>query len=120
MNNQKQERTKIAGRLKAARERAHISVEDAAELAGVQPVAVLRWEKGASLPSLVEFRALLEGYGIIACEVLYDENPWALTKEMASELRRVCRDLSPDLQARVTLYLATHMKGVEPAIPKAG
>jgi transcriptional regulator with XRE-family HTH domain len=115
MDIQKKEAKALLGsRLRAARERAHLSTDDAAEAAEVQPVAVRRWEKGTSLPSLLEFRLLLQAYGIMACDILYEENPWQLTAEQATELARAAREFSPGLRARVDLLLAMHAKGVEP------
>jgi transcriptional regulator with XRE-family HTH domain len=104
----------LAARLKAARERAHISVDDAASAAGVQPIAIRRWEKGTALPSLLEFRQLLQAYGVMACDVLFDENPLTLTPSQAAELSQAARHFSPSLRLRMDLLLTMHGRGVEP------
>jgi transcriptional regulator with XRE-family HTH domain len=115
MDVQKTTKAQLAARLKAARERAHISVEDAAAAAGVQPVAVRRWERGtAALPSLIEFTQLLHAYGVTASDVLYDEGPRMLSSQQAIELAQAARQFSPSLRARVDVLLAMHAKGVEP------
>jgi transcriptional regulator with XRE-family HTH domain len=104
----------LAVRLKAARERAHISVEDAASAAGVQPIAIRRWERGSTLPSLLEFRLLLQAYGVMACDVLFDDSPWALSPSQAAELSHAARNFSPSLRVRMDLLLTMHARGVEP------
>lgn len=114
MSNQKSERAKVGARLRAARERAHVTVEDAAASAEVQPLAIQKWERGTSLPSLLELRALLQTYGCMACDILFDMNPWTITSEQGAELIRASRDLSPGLRAKVDLLLAMHGRGVEP------
>jgi transcriptional regulator with XRE-family HTH domain len=111
MDVQKQE---IGARLKAARLTAHISVEDAAAEAGVQPIAILRWEKGSALPNLVQFRTLLGTYGVMACDVLYADNPWRLGRAEAAELSRAAEGFSPALRARMQLLLAMHSTAIEP------
>lgn len=104
----------IGDRLRIVRERAHITLPEAAEAAGVQPLAVEKWERGASLPPLLEFRALLPLYGVMACEVLFDSNPLAFSQEEATELRGVAKALSPALRARVDCLLAMMAQGTEP------
>lgn len=110
----KQDKERIGRRLREVRERAHIPVVEAAETAGVQPLAVEKWERGTSLPSLLEFRALLGLYGVMACEVLYDSNPIELAPEQAAELSRAARHFSPGLRTRVDFLLATLARGKEP------
>lgn len=114
MNNQKKDRADIGGRLRAARLRAHISVQEAAKAAAVQPVALEKWEKGGALPSLIEFRDLLPVYGVMACQVLFDDNPLELSPEHAAELTRAARSFSPGLRARVDYMLALVARGKEP------
>lgn len=114
MHIQKQERVKIGERLQAVRERAHLSVEDAAEAAGVLPLAVKKWERGAALPSLIEFRQLLPLYGVMACELLFDMNPWTLTPEQAGELARASKSFSPELRTKVDTLLAMMAHAKEP------
>jgi transcriptional regulator with XRE-family HTH domain len=104
----------LAARLKRARLNAHISVEDAALAADVQPLAIRRWEKAAAMPTLVQFRQLLEVYGVTACDVLYADNPWRFGPAEAAELAQAARLFSPRLRARVDLLLAMHSAGVEP------
>jgi transcriptional regulator with XRE-family HTH domain len=104
----------LAARLRRARLDAHISVEDAALAADVQPIAIRRWEKGSALPNLVQFRQLLEVYGVTACDVLYADNPWRLPPAEAAELAQAARLFSPRLRARMDLLLAMHSAGVEP------
>lgn len=114
MNNSKIGRALIGRRLRIARERAHISVEDAARELQVQPLAIERWERGAALPSLVEFAAVLGLYGVMACEVLFDENPMELGPEEAAELAREAKRFSPRLRVRVDCLLAMLARGREP------
>lgn len=114
MSKQRLEKVKLGARLRAARERAHVSVLDAATSAEVQPLALEKWERGTSLPSLLELRSLLETYGCMACDILFDENPWTMTAEQGIELSKVSRGLSPGLRAKVEVFLVMHAKGVEP------
>jgi transcriptional regulator with XRE-family HTH domain len=111
----KQEKEKIGRRLREVRERAHISLVEAAEAAGVQPLAVEKWERGSTMPSLIEFRALLPLYGVMACELLFDSNPLTFSQAEAQELARVSKGMSPSLRARVDWLLAMMSKGREPA-----
>lgn len=111
---QRQVRAEIGARMRSIRKRAHITVEEAAEAAGVQPLAVEKWERGASLPSLIELRELLPLYGVMACEVLYASNPLTFSPEESAELRAAAQVLSPALRARVDCLLAMMVKGTEP------
>lgn len=110
----KGERALIGARLKAARERAHIGVDDAAKAAVVQPLAIEKWERGAALPSLVEFKRLLEAYGATGSEVLYDVNPMEIAPDLVAELARAARAFSPELRAKVDCLIAMSARGVEP------
>lgn len=114
MSNQKIEKARIGERLREARERAHITIDEAAQAAGVQPLAVEKWERGASLPTLVQFRDLLPLYGVMACQVLFEDNPMELTPEQSGELLRAARDFSPGLRSRLDVLLATFARGKEP------
>lgn len=114
MDTHKIEKVRVAQRLKAARERAHLEVEDVAEAVGVLPLAVTRWEKGVTLPSLLELRQLLPIYGVVACEILYDRNPWELTPEQAGELSRAAKTFTPELRVKVDTLLAMMAKAKEP------
>jgi transcriptional regulator with XRE-family HTH domain len=111
----KQLKEQIGERLRAVRERAHISIQESAKAAGVQPLAVEKWERGSSLPPLLEFRALLPLYGVMACELLFDSNPLTFSQEEAVELRQAAKALSPALRARVDCLLAVMAQGTEPA-----
>lgn len=110
----KQDKMQIGRRLRGARERAHIHVNEAARAAGVQPLAVEKWERGTAMPTLLELRALLELYGVMACEILFDSNPIELSADQATELSRAAKDFSPGLRARVDLLLAMLSAGKEP------
>jgi transcriptional regulator with XRE-family HTH domain len=118
-SNNRTERALVGRRLQAARKRAHISVEEAAKALGVQPVAIDRWERGASLPSLIEFKAVLQLYGVMACEVLFEANPFELSPEHASELAQRAKAFSPGLRSRIDFLLAFFARGREP-VWKAG
>jgi transcriptional regulator with XRE-family HTH domain len=115
MSIHKGEKVRIAQRLKAARERAHLEVEDAAAAVGVLPLAIAKWERGVTLPSLLEFRQLLPVYGVMACEVLFDRNPWALSQEQAAELARAAKGFTPELRVKVDTLLAMIAQAKEPA-----
>lgn len=115
MAQRKQDKAVIAARLRCVRERAHITIEDAAEAIKVQPLAVEKWERGSSLPSLLEFRALMELYGIMPALVLYGAHPLDLSAEQCAELLRHAKQFSPGLQAKVHLLLAIVGPGKEPA-----
>lgn len=115
MKNTKSERLEIGRRLRAARERAHISIEDAAQEFRVQPLAVERWERGAGLPSLLEMRSVLELYGVMGYDILLETNPMELSPDQASELTRASRGFSTGLQVKVNALLAIMAKGCEPA-----
>jgi transcriptional regulator with XRE-family HTH domain len=110
----KGERAAIGVRLQSARERANLSIEDAAKAAEVQPLAVVKWERGAALPSLLELRALLELYGVMACGILFEHNPWELQQDEMAELIRAGKDFSPSLRAKVDCLVAMLGKGKEP------
>jgi transcriptional regulator with XRE-family HTH domain len=114
-SNNRSERALIGKRLRAARERAHISVAGAAESLGVQPLAVERWEKGAAMPSLIDLKGILQLYGVMACDILFEVNPFELRPMEAAELSRHARGFSPALRARVDCFLAMFAKGTEPA-----
>lgn len=114
MNDTKNRRALIGRRLRAARERAHIGVVEAAREMGVQPLAVERWERGAALPSLVEFGHALELYGVMPCEVLFETNPMELPPDLAAELAKEAKRFSPGLRARVDCLLAMLARGKEP------
>lgn len=112
--NSRVERVTIGRRLKGVRERAHIGIADAAASLGVQPLAIERWERGAALPSLVEFKAVLELYGVAACDVLFESNPYTLSAEEASELSQHAKGFSATLRVRVDCLLAMLARGKEP------
>lgn len=114
MNKQKSVRTEIAGRLRAARTRAHLSLEDAARAVNVQPLAIKKWERGASLPSLLELRDLLPLYGVMAGEVLFEGSPIRLSPEQAAELRTAAAQCSPGLRCRLDLILSVAARAMEP------
>jgi transcriptional regulator with XRE-family HTH domain len=113
-SNTKSERALIGRRLQEVRERAHISVADAAKALEVQPLAIERWERGAALPSLLEFKRVLVLYGVMACEVLFEVNPLELPPDQAAELAQKAKGFSPGLRARVDCLLAMFAKGREP------
>lgn len=115
MDSQKKEKTEIGRRLRTVRERAHISLEEAAAAAQVQPLAVKKWERGAALPSLIEFRLLLQLYGVMACEILFHDNPIELTPEHVAELSKAAASFTPGLRARVDFLLTLVARGKEPA-----
>jgi transcriptional regulator with XRE-family HTH domain len=104
----------IGARLRTVRLRAHFSVEEAAAAAGVQPLAIEKWERGGALPPLIEFRALLPLYGVTACEVLFDSSPLKFSQAEAAELRKAATSLSPALRARVDSVLGLLAQGTEP------
>lgn len=58
------------------------------------------------MPNLFQFKILLELYGVMGYDILFEENPLRMTKEEASELGRASESFSPALRARVTLMLA--------------
>lgn len=104
-NNLKSQRALIGSRLRKARLRCSATVEEAAKAAGVQPLAVQRWEKGQALPCLVRFRDLLALYGVIPVEILFEENPYRLTRGQVTELLSLTRSCSPALRARIELWV---------------
>lgn len=114
MHVQKKERVMIGERLRAARERAHLTLDEAAGATGVLPLAIQKWERGAAMPSLIEFRQLLPLYGVMACELLFDVNPWELTPEQSSELAQAAKSFSPSLRTKVDTLLAMMAKAKEP------
>lgn len=58
------------------------------------------------MPNLFQFKILLELYGVMGYDILFEENPLRMTKEEASELGRASEAFSPALRSRVTLMLA--------------
>lgn len=113
-SNNKTEREQIGRRLQAARTSAHISIQDAAQALDVQPLAIERWERGAALPSLVEFKWVLELYGVMACDVLFDVNPYLLSPEHSAELTHEARTFTPSLRSRIDSLVAMLARGREP------
>lgn len=113
-DNMKSERIRIGLRLRSSRERAHITVEEAAAALEVQPLAIERWERGAALPTLLELRRILAHYGVMACTILFEVNPWELPQDEAAELARAAKNFSPGLKARVDVLLAMMARGREP------
>lgn len=118
-NSAKSEKSLIGKRLQQVRERAHISVVDAAASLEVQPLAVERWERGAAMPSLVEFKRVLELYGVMACEVLFEINPLELPPDQAAELSQRAQEFTPGLRSRIDCFLAMFSRGKEPVWRKA-
>lgn len=118
-SNERIERMEIGRRLREARERAHISAADASERLGVQPLAVDRWERGAAMPSLIDFKGVLQLYGVMACDILFDVNPYELAPSHVAELTRHAKNFTPSLQARMDTFMAMFAKGKEPEFRKA-
>jgi transcriptional regulator with XRE-family HTH domain len=98
-------RVAIGARLKEARENAGVSMEEAAEAAGAQVAAISAWERGRSLPSLIQYRDLLACYGVAGHRILFDHSPFELTQEQARELRLASHHFSPSLQTRVNVWV---------------
>jgi transcriptional regulator with XRE-family HTH domain len=114
MQNTKEDRVRLGARMRAARVRAHISVQDAAVSLGVQPIAIDRWERGLAMPSLVDFTRILPVYGVMACELLFERNPLELPPDQAAELAQAAKQFSPGLRTRVDCLLAMLARGREP------
>lgn len=102
----RKEKAVICARLRESRERANVSKEEAAAAACVQIAAVTAWEKGTSLPTILQLRSLLACYGITSHEALFGSAPLELTPQEATELMLVARSLSPQLKLKIDLILA--------------
>jgi transcriptional regulator with XRE-family HTH domain len=105
MQEMKRQRVLIGARLQQARLRSGFTIEEAAAAADVEPLAVEAWERGRAMPCLVQLRELLQLYCVMACEILYETNPFAISREEAAELTRVSRSCSPAVQSKVDLLL---------------
>lgn len=64
----------IVRRISLAREASRLTQKDAAEGIGVSRQKVGRWEKGASWPTLPEFRRMCIVYGVTPAQVLLGGN----------------------------------------------
>lgn len=119
MSNNRAERVLIGRRLQEARVTAHISVADAAESLGVQPLAIERWERGAAMPSLIDFKRVLELYGVMPADVLFGASQYELPPHLASELAQHAKGFSSGLRSRIDCFLALFARGKEPVFKKA-
>jgi len=104
MRELRKQKAVIGDRLRRARELARISKEEAAEAAGAQAIAVASWERGSTLPSLVQLPGLLACYGVTSYQVLFGSSfPVALTQEEATEL--AAAEFSPRLARKRDVLL---------------
>lgn len=102
----------IGRRLKAARERAGLTQEDAADHMGVRRSTVANWEAARHLPSLVQFRQLLTLYAASPYMILYGKaSPMSLLPEEQDELMSAVRHASVSLRLKVSM--AVTMLAVE-------
>jgi transcriptional regulator with XRE-family HTH domain len=112
----KTEKAAIAVRLIAARERAGVTKEEAAEAAGVQPAAVSAWERGTALPTLLQLKGLIQCYGVTSHQVLFGCTFLQFTGDEAIELARASRALSPPLRLKLDVLLAIADRAVSPVM----
>jgi transcriptional regulator with XRE-family HTH domain len=110
MEKTRRERIAIGARLMEARENAGVSLEEAAEAAGAQVAAISAWERGRSLPSLVQYKGLLACYGIMGHRILFGSHLLELTEDEAMELQQASRGFSVGLQRRTSLWLTMMTK----------
>lgn len=54
----------VRGRMRAARERVHLSQMDAADLIGVNTQMIYLWEAGSSVPNLEHLKKAAQAYGV--------------------------------------------------------
>jgi len=54
----------VRGRMRAARERVHLTQMDAADLIGVSTQMVYAWESGSSMPNLEHLKRAVKAYGV--------------------------------------------------------
>lgn len=106
-NELKLERALIGRRLRQARLRSNSTIEEAAVANGVQPLAVKRWETGKAMPCLVQFRTLLGLYGTVPCDLLFESNPFRLTRGQAAELLGLSRACSPQLRGWIEFLVSS-------------
>ena len=102
----REEPAALGKRLKVARNRAGVTQEEAAHVAGVTRCTISNWESGRHLPSLLQFRALVGMYGGTGYQILFGSNPFELTRDEAKELSQAAREFSPALRSRVDMLLA--------------
>lgn len=62
----------LAAILKAAREKAGLSQNEAAELSGVHTISLSKFENDRSTPTLATLYKLAEAYGVDVCALLPD------------------------------------------------
>lgn len=111
--NVEHERALIGKRLKAARSRAKVSKEDAAAAADVPEAAIGVWERGSSMPCLVQFRDLVTTYGASPFHILMGRPMFGFTKEDIAEIRRESKRFTPGLQRRIELVIAMQVMADE-------
>lgn len=102
----RREKVAIGQRLRLARERAQATMEEAAEAADVQAVAIRAWEAGRTLPNLAQFRGLLTAYGDTGYKILFGANPFEIPEDELRELEQIVRQHgSTALKRRVTMLV---------------
>lgn len=102
----KREQQGIGERLKVARVRAGVTQLEAATATGVTRPTVSNWEAGRNMPCLVQFKALLSLYGVAPSQILFDQNPFAITDTDARELTHAALSCSESLQRKVDTLLS--------------
>jgi transcriptional regulator with XRE-family HTH domain len=101
----------IGQRLKAARLRARMTQEQAAEAATVARTTITNWEAGRNLRPLVQFRALMALFGASPYHVLFGESMFKFTKDEYTELQEHAKLFSPSLRRKVELMIALQVIG---------
>lgn len=99
----KQEMVGIGARLKEARVRAGVTQIEAAEATGVTRPTVSNWEAGRNSPCLVQFRTLLNLYGVLGHYVLFGYHPFQMELKEKKELLEASKSFSPALQRRMDM-----------------
>lgn len=95
----------IGERLRAAREAAGLSIEEAAVQIGLRRRAMQQAEEGR-LPCVLKFRDMLQLYGVSSHYILTGQEQCDLSAEQAAELQALTRLGSTGLRTKVSVLVS--------------
>lgn len=92
--------TKIGHGIAAARKRCGITQEDLGVLLGVEPETVSRFERGATIPSLVTLQMLADALATTMANLIGESSP--MPNDQASVLSGLLSELKPEDRLLIT------------------
>jgi transcriptional regulator with XRE-family HTH domain len=95
----------IGERLRAAREAAGLSIEDAAVQIGLRRRAMQQAEEGR-LPCVLKFRDMLQLYGVSSHYILTGQEQCEMSAEQAAELQGLTRLGTVGLRTKVSVLVS--------------